>query len=254
MQDHLDAIVQYTCKAREGYAVALGALPSYVKATADYALKRDGIFSSNIAEAGGFVSSSLATQGPDIQFHFLPAILNDHGRQLAFGYGYGLHVCCLYPKSRGSITLQSNHPGDQALIEPNYLSAPEDQKVMIEGVRIARKILAAPDFEKFNGKELYPGDEAETDEDILEFLRERAETIYHPIGTCKMGSDDDPMAVVDNQLNVRGIKGLRVVDASVMPSLIGGNTNAPTIMIAERAAEFIKAAHEGQPVSIASAG
>ena len=251
LQDHLDAIVQYTCKAREGYAVALGALPSYVKATADYAFKRKGIFSSNIAEAGGFVSSSLAKHGPDIQFHFLPAILNDHGRQLAFGYGYGLHVCCLYPKSRGTITLQSNHPADQALIDPNYLSAQEDQQVMIEGVRIARKLLSAPDFDKFQGSELYPGDDAQTDEEILEFLRERAETIYHPIGTCKMGSDDDEMAVVDNQLRVRGVAGLRVVDASVMPSLIGGNTNAPTVMIAERAAEFIKAAHEGQPVSLA---
>ena len=253
LQDHLDAIVQYTCKAREGYAVALGALPSYVKATADYAFRRKGIFSSNIAEAGGFVSSSLATQGPDIQFHFLPAILNDHGRQLAFGYGYGLHVCCLYPKSRGTISLQSNHPADQALIDPNYLTAEEDQQVMIEGVRIARKLLSAPDFDKFQGSELYPGVEAQTDEEILEFLRERAETIYHPIGTCKMGSHDDEMAVVDTQLRVRGIAGLRVVDASVMPSLIGGNTNAPTVMIAERAAEFIKATHEGQPVSLAKA-
>ena len=165
LQDHLDAIVQYTCKAREGYAVALGALPSYVKATADYAFRRKGIFSSNIAEAGGFVSSSLATQGPDIQFHFLPAILNDHGRQLAFGYGYGLHVCCLYPKSRGTISLQSNHPADQALIDPNYLTAEEDQQVMIEGVRIARKLLSAPDFDKFQGSELYPGVEAQTDEE-----------------------------------------------------------------------------------------
>lgn len=252
LQDHLDAIVQHTCKARQGYAVAPGALPSYVKATAEYTLKRNGLFSSNIAEAGGFVSSSLATQCPDIQFHFLPAILNDHGRQLAFGYGYGLHVCCLYPKSRGSISLQSNHPADQALIDPNYLSEPEDQQVMIEGVRIARNILSSPEFDRFHGGEIYPGEGVQSDDEILDFLRERAETIYHPIGTCKMGSDDDEMAVVDNQLRVRGIKGLRVVDASVMPSLIGGNTNAPTVMIAERAAELIKASHEGQPVPIAS--
>ena len=110
---------------------------------------------------------------------------------------------------------------------------------------MARKLLAAPTFDKFEGSELHPGTDAESDEALLEFLRERAETIYHPIGTCKMGSDDDPMAVVDNQLKVRGVKGLRVVDASVMPSLIGGNTNAPTIMIAERAVDFIKAEHEG---------
>ncbi|WP_269520893.1 GMC family oxidoreductase [Alteromonas sp. BMJM2] len=253
LQDHLDAIVQFTCEAREGYAVAAGALPKYVKATAEYALKRDGIFSSNIAEAGGFLRSSNAGEYPDIQLHFLPAILNDHGRQVAFGYGYGLHVCCLYPKSRGTVSLQSNHPADHALIDPNYLSAVEDQQVMIDGVRMARKLLAAPDFEKFKGSELYPGVEAQTDEEILEFLRERAETIYHPIGTCKMGSESDELAVVDSQLKVRGIEGLRVVDASVMPSLIGGNTNAPTVMIAERAADFIKATHEGQPIPIQTA-
>jgi choline dehydrogenase-like flavoprotein len=129
----------------------------------------------------------------------------------------------------------------------------EDQQVMIDGVRMARKLLAAPNFEKFKGSELYPGVEAQTDEEILEFLRERAETIYHPIGTCKMGSESDELAVVDSQLRVRGIDGLRVVDASVMPSLIGGNTNAPTVMIAERAADFIKAAHEGQPIPIQTA-
>jgi len=252
LQDHLDAIVQFTCKAREGYAVALGALPSYVKASYDYLFHRNGIFSSNIAEAGGFVSSSLATRGPDIQFHFLPAILDDHGRKFAFGYGYGVHVCCLYPKSRGTISLQSSHPADHPLIDPGYLSEPEDQQVMIEGIRIARKLLSAPSFDAFEGSELYPGEDAESDDALLEFLRERAETIYHPIGTCKMGCVSDAMAVVDNTLKVRGVEGLRVVDASVMPSLIGGNTNAPTIMIAERAADFIKAEHEGQTVPIAA--
>ncbi|WP_421131834.1 GMC family oxidoreductase [Alteromonas sp. A079] len=250
LQDHLDAIVQHTCKAREGYAVAAGALPSYIKASFDYLFKRDGIFSSNIAEAGGFVSSSLAKHGPDIQFHFLPAILNDHGRQLAFGYGYGLHVCCLYPKSRGTIKLQSNHPQDHALIDPGYLTHEDDITVMVEAVKIARKLLSAPSFEPFGGSELYPGEDAQDDDAIIEFLKERSETIYHPIGTCKMGSDDDPMAVVNNQLKVRGIEGLRVVDASVMPSLIGGNTNAPTVMIAERAADFIRAEHEGAPVTL----
>ena len=245
LQDHLDAIVQFTCKAREGYAIAAGALPSYLKASFDYLFHRKGIYSSNVAEAGGFVISSLATRGPDIQFHFLPAILDDHGRKFAFGYGYGVHVCCLYPKSRGSITLQSSHPADHPLIDPGYLTAPEDRQVMIEGIRMARKLLSAPTFDKFEGSELYPGTDAESDEALLEFLRERAETIYHPVGTCKMGSDDDPMAVVDNQLKVRGVRGLRVVDASVMPSLIGGNTNAPTVMIAERAVDFIRAEHEG---------
>jgi choline dehydrogenase len=252
LQDHLDAIVQFTCKAKEGYAVAAGMLGKYIKAGFDYLFKRNGIFSSNIAEAGGFVSSSLANQGPDIQFHFLPAILQDHGRRLAFGYGYGVHVCCLYPKSRGSIKLQSNHPADHPLIDPAYLTHPDDQKVMIEGIKIARKLLSAPSFAEFEGSELYPGEKVQSDEELLTFLQQRAETIYHPVGTCKMGLQSDPMAVVNNQLKVKGIEGLRVVDASVMPSIIGGNTNAPTIMIAERAVDFIKADHEGQTVPIST--
>ncbi|WP_100657450.1 GMC family oxidoreductase [Alteromonas flava] len=240
LQDHLDAIVQHRCKAHEGYAVAFSALPKYIAATFKYLFKRKGLFSSNIAEAGGFMRSSLAQAGPDIQFHFLPAILEDHGRHSVFGYGYGVHVCCLYPKSRGEIRLQSNHPADHALIEPNYLSHPDDQKVMIEGVRKAREILASAGFEEFASTEQSPGAEAQTDEEILAFIREKSETIYHPIGTCKMGQESDSMAVVDPQLRVYGVKGLRVVDASVMPSLVGGNTNAPTIMIAERAAELIQ--------------
>lgn len=241
LQDHLDAIVQNTCKAKEGYAVAAGMLPKYAKASFEYLFKRKGVFSSNIAEAGGFVRSSIADGYPDIQFHFLPAILEDHGRQLAFGYGYGVHVCCLYPKSRGTIRLQSNHPADHPLIDPKYLTHPDDIKVMIDGIKLARTLLAAPSFASFEGKERHPGEDAQSDEDLTEFLRERAETIYHPIGTCKMGKESDPMAVVNNKLKVFGIHNLRVVDASVMPSLVGGNTNAPTIMIAERAVDFIKA-------------
>lgn len=241
LQDHLDAIVQHKSKAKEGYAVAVSALPKYIGATFSYLFKRKGLFSSNIAEAGGFMRSSLAAAGPDIQFHFLPAILEDHGRNSVYGYGYGVHVCCLYPKSRGEIRLQSNHPADHALIEPNYLSHPDDQKVMIEGIRKAREILASEGFQGFGGEEQAPGADVQSDDDLLAFIREKSETIYHPIGTCKMGADDDVMAVVDSELRVRGVKQLRVVDASVMPTLIGGNTNAPTIMIAERAADFIQA-------------
>lgn len=240
LQDHLDAIVQHKCKAKQGYAVAVSALPKYIKATMQYLFKRKGLFSSNIAEAGGFMRSSLAEHGPDIQFHFLPAVLEDHGRRSVYGYGFGVHVCCLYPKSRGEIRLQSNHPADHALIEPNYLSHPDDQKVMLEGIRKGREILASNGFSEFQSTEVSPGSEVQSDEALLEFIKEKSETIYHPIGTCKMGADDDPMAVVNAQLQVRGVAGLRVVDASVMPNLIGGNTNAPTIMIAEKAADFIQ--------------
>ncbi len=242
LQDHLDAIVQHKCKAREGYAVAVTALPKYIKATFQYLFQRKGLFSSNIAEAGGFMRSSLAEKGPDIQFHFLPAILEDHGRRSVYGYGFGVHVCCLYPKSRGEIRLRSNHPADHALIEPNYLSHPDDQKVMLEGIRKGREILASKGFSEFQSTELSPGQDVQSDKALLEFIREKSETIYHPIGTCKMGAEDDSMAVVNAKLQVRGVRGLRVVDASVMPNLIGGNTNAPTIMIAEKAADFIQQA------------
>ncbi|GAC23910.1 choline dehydrogenase [Paraglaciecola mesophila KMM 241] len=243
LQDHLDAIIQYRCQSKHSYAISLGKLPRYVKAAFRYWRKRNDILSSNIAEAGGFVKSQFASSLPDIQYHFLPAILQDHGRQTAFGYGFGLHVCNLYPKSRGEITLASSDPAEPAVIDPCYLSHPDDQNVMIDGIRQGREILQSRGFYDYQGEEVKPGAAMQSDEQLLAFLRANAETIYHPVGTCKMGADTDDMAVVDNQLNVRGVVGLRVVDASVIPSLMGGNTNAPTIMIAERAADFIKQHH-----------
>ena len=240
LQDHLDAIIQHRCKANVGYAVAFAAFPKYVKAFFQYLFKRKGVFSSNIAEAGGFVKTQYADGIADIQYHFLPAILLDHGRKTAFGYGYGVHVCCLYPKSRGEITLHCADPSQRAVINPNYLAHEDDQKVMIDGVKKAREILSTKEFEQYQSREIGPGPDVQTDEEILAFIRKRAETIYHPIGTCKMGTVEDASTVVDPQLKVKGIEGLRVVDASVMPTLIGGNTNAPTIMIAEKAADLIK--------------
>jgi choline dehydrogenase len=244
LQDHLDIIVQHHCKNRDSYSISLALIPRYIKNTFNYLFNRQGIFTSNVAEAGGFDKTQYAADIPDIQYHFLPAILLDHGRTTAFGYGFGVHVCGLYPKSRGEIRLRSNKPNTPAVIDPHYLEHPDDQKVMIDGVRRARKILAAPSFDKYESWEVGPGPEAQTDEEILAFIRENSETIYHPIGTCKMGDISDVMTVVDSQLKVKGIRGLRVVDASVMPSLVGGNTNAPTIMIAERCADLIKQEHK----------
>ena len=240
LQDHLDAIVQHRCRAKEGYAVALGAAPMYIKSIFQYLFARKGMLTSNIAEAGGFVKTRHAKNLADIQYHFLPAIMVNHGRDLAFGYGYGVHVGCLYPKSRGEIRLQSNNPEAPPLIDPRYLSNDYDKKIMVEGVRKAREILAAKEFSRYNSTEVSPGFDVETDEEILEFLRKSSETIYHPVGTCKMGQADDPSTVVDPELRVKGVNGLRVVDASVMPTLIGGNTNAPSIMIGEKAADLIK--------------
>ncbi len=207
-----------------------------------FLLKREGIGTSNIAEAGGFLRSTLALDSRcDIQFHFLPALLDDHGRHRLDGCGYTVHACNLRPRSHGSIGLQSADPRAPAAIRANYLSDPEghDLKVMIEGVRLSREILAQAPFTAFRGEELFPGIDAQSEADIIAFIRRKAETIYHPVGSCRMGNDE--AAVLDSELRVRGVDNLRIVDASVMPTLIGGNTNAPTIMIAERAAELLLA-------------
>jgi choline dehydrogenase len=172
-----------------------------------------------------------------LQFHFVPAQLDDHGRNRLPGHGYTLHACVLRPRSRGRISLRSSSITEPPRIFANYLSEPGDLAGLIEGVKIARDILAAPAFARYRGRELYPGAGATTDDDLAMAIRAKAETIYHPVGTCRMGSDSQ--AVVDPELKVNGIRGLRVIDASVMPRLIGGNTNAATIMIAERAADFL---------------
>jgi len=205
-----------------------------------YLTQRAGPGTSNIAEAGGFVRTQYAADARcDMQFHFVPALLDDHGRHRVPGYGYTMHACGLRPQSRGTIRLKSADPGDKPAIQPNYLSDPggNDLKVLIEGAKRSREIFAAAPFNAYRGEEIFPGCDSCTDADLAAFVRRKAETIYHPVGTCRMGSDDD--AVVDAELRVRGVAGLRVVDASVMPTLPGGNTNAPTIMIAERAADFI---------------
>jgi choline dehydrogenase len=205
-----------------------------------YYLFSRGPGTSNVAETGGFLRSHLAQDArPDIQFHFVPAMLDDHGRNRLPGSGYTLHACFLRPKSRGHLELASANPNDKIRIQANYLSDAEgfDLKVMVECVKLSREILAQAAFQPHRKHELMPGDTVQDAAGIIEFIRRKAETIYHPIGTCRMGEDEG--AVVDSELRVRGVEGLRVVDASVMPSLIGGNTNAPTVMIAERAAAFI---------------
>jgi choline dehydrogenase len=205
-----------------------------------FLFKRDGIGSSNIAEAGGFLRSRLAPDARcDLQFTFVPALLDDHGRHRLDGFGYTVHACGLRPESRGAIRLRSANPAEAQAIRANYLGDAEgrDLALMIEGARVSRRILAAQPFAAYRGDEIFPGSAAQSDRDMEAFIRRKAETIYHPVGTCRMGNDET--AVVDSELRVRGVEGLRVVDASIMPTLIGGNTNAPTIMIAERAAELL---------------
>ncbi len=237
LQDHLDICTLRHATRRVSYDRA-----SELRLAFDYYLRgRRGAGTSNIAEAGGFVRSALAhDERADIQFHFVPAMLDDHGRRRLPGDGYTLHACFLRPRSRGRIRLASDRGGDAPRIEAGYLSDPEgfDLKVMVECARLSRQILAQPAFDPYRGAPIHPASDDLDDAGLAAFVRTRAESVYHPVGTCRMGSDDD--AVVDPELRVRGVDRLRVVDASVMPTLPGGNTNAPTIMIAERASDLIR--------------
>jgi len=199
----------------------------------------DGDFMVNPVQGGGFVRSSRAGDLPDIQLVFIPALSVAHGEDIVTGHGVTCHACCLYPKSRGEIRLKSLDPTEHPLIEPNYLDKDEDMEVMIDGLEIARRVLAAPAFDEERVSERVPGADKISRSDLADDVRARAETLYHPTSTCSMGSGD--LSVVDPRCRVRGVEGLRVVDASIMPRLVGGNTNAPTLMIAERASEFIRA-------------
>jgi choline dehydrogenase len=200
-----------------------------------YLLTRGGPVSSNIAEAGGFIVSRHAQDDrPDIQMHFVPALLDDHGRNQLEGHGMTIHACPLRPTSRGLLTLKSADPAAAPAMRANYLDTEYDRRLMVECARLARGIFSQPAFAPYREAEIFPGEDTRSDEELLAFIRRRAETIYHPIGTCKMGTDD--LAVVDPDLRVHGMEGLRVVDASIMPTLVSGNTNAPTIMIAEKCA------------------
>jgi choline dehydrogenase len=235
LQDHLDVCTLSRCTQPITYDKT-----NDVAVALEFLFRRSGVGTSNIAECGGFLRSRFAEdERCDMQFHFVPALLDDHGRNRLDGYGYTVHACMLHPKSRGQLRLKSADPRAPIAIHANYLGDAEgyDLKMMIEAVRVSRSIFAQAPFDAYRGEEIYPGATASDDRAIEAFVRRKAETVYHPVGTCRMGNDED--AVVDSELRVRGVHGLRVVDASVMPDLPTGNTNAPTIMIAERAADLI---------------
>lgn len=238
LQDHLDLTL--ACKSRDTDNFGLGLTAALKMPGHIWRWLRDGrsMLASPFAEGAAFLKTDPALDRPDIQLHFVIAVVEDHARRLHAGYGYSCHVCALRPFSRGRVFLQSADPLAAPGIDPAFLSDTRDLDTMIRGARITRQIMQTPPLANYRKKDLFGVTDDMSDADWEQMIRARADTIYHPVGTCKMGIDD--LAVVDPQLRVRGIQGLRVVDASVMPTLIGGNTNAPTIMIAERAADMIR--------------
>jgi choline dehydrogenase len=250
LQDHLDCSIQYECSQPITLYSQSNPL-RMMKTGLQYALFGTGVATSQGLESGAFLKSRPDLETPDLQFHFIAALMYDHTRKRADRHGFMAHVCQLRPESRGTISIKSADPAVAPVIQPNYLEAEEDRRALREGVRLAREVFAQPAFDPYRGPELMPGAHVQTDDQIDLFVRKTAETIYHPVGSAKMGVDEN--SVVDPQLRVRGIEGLRVVDASVMPALVSGNTNAPTIMIAEKAADMIlgRPAPAPQPVAVA---
>lgn len=233
LQDHLFVSIVYKCT--KPITLANLERPDNIL---KYLFFKRGDLTSNIAEAGGFLKTSENLNNINLQLHFIPGCLINHGFSKRKEHGFTLGPTLLYPQSKGKITLHSKNPLEPPLIQPLYLAEQQDLQVLFHGVKICRQILQQKAFDTFRGEEIIPGYQIQTDEDICNFIRNTAESLYHPVGTCKMGNDS--MSVVNSKLQVHGVKGLRIVDASIMPNIIGGNTNAPTIMIAEKAADMIK--------------
>jgi choline dehydrogenase len=219
-----------------------------VREVARYATQRKGLLTLSAAHIQAYVQTRPGLAGPDVQYHILPgsmdveAYVNKGQMVMEKHPGLTIAPCQLRPESRGTIHIKTGEPLDRPSIRPNYLADPIDQATIVSGLRWARKLASQPALSTWMGPETSPGIAIETDDELLEYARERGSTLYHPVGTAKMGRTDDPMTVVDPQLRVHGIDGLRVVDASVMPRLVSGNTNAATVMIAERASDLILAA------------
>lgn len=237
LQDHLDYTMAYKSRDRDNFGISLSGGLNLLRHIAEWRRTGKGMLATPFAEGAAFLKTDPSLARPDVQLHFVISIVDDHARKLHIGHGFSCHVCVLRPKSRGSVGLVSADPMAAPRIDPQFLSDPEDLRVMMKGIRKTRQIMQTPPLQGYIHKELFIKEDPD-DAALEQHIRARSDTIYHPVGTCKMGQDD--MAVVNPDLKVRGMEGLRVVDASVMPRLIGGNTNAPTIMIAEKAADLIR--------------
>ena len=238
LQDHPTVSVAMENPSAESYALSWRAAPSVAMAPLRYALSHRGMLASNAAEAGGFIRTQPHLDRPDVQYTFMVG-MKDNPRTLPRKHGYFLHMAVLRPRTRGTLELTSSDPAAKPLMRPQFLEDREDVETLKRAMHEARRIVASPALAKLSGAELMPGPAVSDDASLECFIRERVATTYHPAGTCKMGPASDAMAVVDAQLQVHGVQGLRVADASIMPNLIGGNTSAPSMMIGERAAHFI---------------
>ena len=239
LQDHLDVTLSWECPLPITIYSQRKGLIKTAMVGLNWMLFRKGVGATQALESGAFLKSRPDLDRPDLQVHCVLAVMQNHGKTQVEKDGFTFHVCQLRPESRGRVGLNSADPFDDPAIFANYLSAEEDRRALREGVKMMRQVAAQSALDAYRSTELFPGHAVSTDAEIDAWIKETAETIYHPVGTCRMGAVGDPMAVVDAELRVQGLKNLRVVDASVMPSLVGGNTNAPTIMIAEKAADML---------------
>jgi len=245
LQDHLQIRSVYKISGDKKWGLSLNTMANSLLGKAriglEYALKRTGPMSMAPSQLGAFTRSDPSQPYPNIEYHVQPLSLDAFGEPLHSFNAFTASVCNLNPTSRGTVHIKSPHFEDAPAIAPNYLSTPEDRQVAADSLRVTRKIVSQSALAKYQPEEFKPGVQFQSDEDLTRLAGDIATTIFHPVGTTKMGKEDDPMAVVDSHLRVRGIKGLRVIDAGVMPLITSGNTNSPTLMIAEKAAEWIQA-------------
>jgi len=222
-----------------GYGVTFKTMPSILFSSLEYLLKRRGLLTSNTVEAGGFARTNKNISEPDIQFHFIPARVGHQGSSIVWGRGYYSDVCLLKPTSRGRLWLEKIDGEYQPQIDPNLLADIDDKHTLTDGFKILRQLLKAKPFRRYNPVEICPGDKIKTDKDITDYVLSHLGTAYHLVGTCRMGSANDHQTVVTPDLKIKGLENIRVADASIMPEIVAGNTNAPTIMIAEKASDLI---------------